>query len=285
MKKIAIKKTWGIIALIIIILGSIVYGLSNNNSSVTTDDAYVGAHVVQIAPRVTGQVQQLLVNNNQFVQTGQPLFTLDFIPFEISIQQTEAQLSKAQEQEKIARITAGRMGTLVTKKAASAQEDDQAQAALKAAIAETRLAQANLEKNKLNLQYATVKSPASGWVTNVSVRVGDTVKANDSLFVLIDDDNFWIDANFKETEMEKIRPGQKVDIEIDMYPEHPFSGIVESISGGSGSAFSLLPPENATGNWVKVTQRVPVRIRILNPDPAYPLRVGTSATVTVHLKK
>ncbi|MDE2089643.1 MAG: HlyD family secretion protein, partial [Gammaproteobacteria bacterium] len=90
-----------------------------------------------------------------------------------------------------------------------------------------------------------------------------------------------VDANFKETDLQAIRPGQPAVIYVDMYPDHHFRGVVESISGGSGAAFSLLPPQNATGNWVKVTQRVPVRVRILDPSPSHPLRVGTSATVTV----
>ena len=97
------------------------------------------------------------------------------------------------------------------------------------------------------------------------------------------DEQFWIDANFKETEIEGIRPGQIAVIVTDMYPNHPFKGVVESISRGSGSIFSLLPPQNATGNWVKVTQRVPVRIRVLNPNTQFPLRIGTSAKITIHL--
>jgi membrane fusion protein, multidrug efflux system len=109
------------------------------------------------------------------------------------------------------------------------------------------------------------------------------ITAYQPIFALISDESFWADTNFKETEMEKIRPGQAAKIEVDMYPGHVFNGVVESISGGAGAAFSLLPPQNATGNWVKVTQRVPVRIQILNPDPRYPLRIGTSALVTVKL--
>jgi membrane fusion protein (multidrug efflux system) len=81
--------------------------------------------------------------------------------------------------------------------------------------------------------------------------------------------------------LKDIRPGQKAIITSDVYPDHPFHGVVQSLSGGSGTAFSLLPPQNATGNWVKVTQRVPVRIRVEDPDPQHPLRIGTSASVKV----
>ncbi|HLY95913.1 MAG TPA: HlyD family secretion protein, partial [Sideroxyarcus sp.] len=100
----------------------------------------------------------------------------------------------------------------------------------------------------------------------------------------IADNSFHIDANFKETELPGIRPGQDVDLQIDMYPGHPFKGMVESISGGTGTAFSLLPPQNATGNWVKIAQRVPVRIKLAQTDAEHPLRIGATATVSVLLK-
>jgi len=104
------------------------------------------------------------------------------------------------------------------------------------------------------------------------------------LFGLIVDKSFWVDANFKETELVDVRPGQHAEIEVDMYPGHQFPGHVDSLSGGTGTAFSLLPPQNATGNWVKVTQRVPVKVRFDGFDPAFPLRVGATATVTVRVK-
>ncbi len=124
-------------------------------------------------------------------------------------------------------------------------------------------------------------APTSGTIANLTLRPGNTVTPDTPLFVLIGNQEFWVDANFKETELTRIRAGQEVTIDSDVYPDHPFRGVVESVSGGAGTAFSLLPPQNATGNWVKVTQRVPVRIRVLDPDPAYPLRIGTSATVRV----
>ena len=101
------------------------------------------------------------------------------------------------------------------------------------------------------------------------------------MFVLVCNQRFWVDANFKETQLEHIRPGQPADIHVDMYPDHPFQGVVENVSAATGSVFSLLPPQNANGNWVKVIQRVPVRIKIDNPDPAFPMLVGASTTVTI----
>ena len=101
------------------------------------------------------------------------------------------------------------------------------------------------------------------------------------MFDLVELSPWWVNANFKETQLKRIKPGQIATVTVDMYPDHPFKGVVDSISVGSGSAFSLLPPENATGNWVKVTQRIPVKILITNTSSQYPLRVGSSAVVTV----
>jgi membrane fusion protein, multidrug efflux system len=147
--------------------------------------------------------------------------------------------------------------------------------------ASMRAAQAAVAQARLDLQNTHVVAPADGVVTNISLRPGNIVQPGAPQFVIISNRGFWIDANFKETELKRIRTGEKVTIDVDMYPDRSFHGIVESVSGGSGTAFSLLPPQNATGNWVKVTQRVPVRVRVIDPDPRYPLRVGTTATVKV----
>jgi membrane fusion protein (multidrug efflux system) len=144
-------------------------------------------------------------------------------------------------------------------------------------------AAATLDQARLDLQHTHVIAPTAGMVTNFSLRPGNMVQAGQPLFVIISNQNFWVDANFKETELKRIHEGERAIIDVDMYPHHSFQGVVESLSGGSGTAFSLLPPQNATGNWVKVTQRVPVRIKVLDPDPAYPLRVGTTAAVSVRV--
>jgi membrane fusion protein (multidrug efflux system) len=147
-------------------------------------------------------------------------------------------------------------------------------AAVQAAAAALRQAQLDLDRTR-------VVSPTNGVVANLSLQPGNTVQPGVPLFVIISDQEFWVDANFKETELIDIRPGQKATVTSDVYPDRPFHGVVQSVSGGSGTAFSLLPAQNATGNWVKVTQRVPVRIRIEDPDPQHPLRIGTTASVKV----
>ena len=147
--------------------------------------------------------------------------------------------------------------------------------------ATVRAAAAKLAQAKLDLSHTKVISPASGVIANFELRPGSMVQNGVPIFTIIGDTEFWVDANFKETELRRVRPGQKATIVVDMYRDREFKGEVQSLSGGSGQAFSLLPAQNATGNWVKVTQRVPVRVKFLDPDADHPLRIGTTATVQV----
>lgn len=148
--------------------------------------------------------------------------------------------------------------------------------------AKLRGAAAQLDKATEDRVKTHVISPGDGWVSNVHVRPGAVMNAGTPAFALVESGPWWVDANFKETDLARIRRGQPAAIELDMYPGYAIEGTVESISPGSGALFSVLPPENATGNWVKVTQRFPVRIRIGGKvDPERPLRVGATATVTV----
>lgn len=145
-----------------------------------------------------------------------------------------------------------------------------------------RSAAAGLDKATHDRVQTHVTAPAGGWVTNASLRPGAIVQAGTPAFAIVEDGDWWVDANFKETDLGRIKPGQKASISLDMYPGLTLDGVVESISVGSGATFSVLPPENATGNWVKVTQRFPIRIKITSaPSPDKPLRLGSSATVTI----
>ncbi len=216
------------------------------------------------------------------------------------VSQREAELRNAQSNERRVRDLIERK--LISQQSAEAMitEAERAQAAVNAANANllqaqsalgeagkrnatVRAAIARLDQAKLDLEYTRIHAPASGVIANFGLRPGSTVQAEVVLFAIIGDEEYWVDANFKETELERIRPGQRATIRLDMYRDHEFHGVVESLSAGSGSAFSLLPAQNASGNWVKVTQRVPVRVRVLDPDPAYPLRLTTTATVRVEL--
>ncbi len=278
--KIVVLSTFFIISAIVY-LGIKIYGFYH----LTTEDAYINANVVQIAPRIPGKITKVYVTNNQFVQKGQRLFDIDAKPYEIAVQSAQAQVLIAEAELSKSETSAKRTMPLVKQKYLSPQDGDNANALLQSAKGNLEFAKAGLTQADLNLTYTTVVAPATGWVANLTLNTGDIVNANQPLFALISKEVFWVDANFKETEMADIKTGQLVNITTDLYPNHPFTGVVESISGGAGTAFSLLPPQNATGNWVKVTQRIPVRIRVVNPDDAHQLRIGSSATVTIYLQK
>ena len=143
-------------------------------------------------------------------------------------------------------------------------------------------AQAELDRAELNLSYTVVRAPENGIATKVEqLQVGDYVNASTPLFSLMSSERVWVEANFKETELTHMRPGQSATVEVDTYPGTVFPARVQSLSPGTGLTFSLLPAENATGNWVKVVQRLPVRFSIEKFAPSAPLHAGLSATVEV----
>jgi len=143
-------------------------------------------------------------------------------------------------------------------------------------------AQAVLDRAKLNLSYTVIQASMDGVVTRVEqLQPGTYITASSAVFALVVANDTWIEANFKENQLAHMRVGQKVEVKVDSYPGKTFEGTVASVSPGTGSQFSLLPAENATGNWVKVVQRLPVRIELHNLDPAYPLQGGLSANVNV----
>jgi len=146
---------------------------------------------------------------------------------------------------------------------------------------QVQLAQAVLGIAEQNLHHTRVMAPCDGQLSGLHLRPGDYVTLGQANFVLVCETHWWVDANFKETDIARIQVGQPATVTVDMYPGHSFRARVSSINPASGAAFSLLPPENATGNWVKVTQRVPVRVEVLDPSPDYPLRVGTSAEARI----
>jgi len=252
---------------------------------ISTDDAYVNANIVEVSSRISGQITHNYVENNQLVKQNQLLFEIDAAPFKLAVDKARAQLSITESDLHNAQVTAERITTLADLKFAAKQTKDDVLAKLQSATASVALAKAALAQAELDLSYTKVYAATTGLVANMTLRDGNVVTINQPLFALISVDQYWVDANFKETELKNIKLKLATDVEVDMYPNHHFHGVVESISGGSGTAFSLLPPQNAAGNWVKVTQRVPVKIRILNPDPRYPLRIGTTATVTIDTKR
>ena len=222
----------------------------------STDNAQVQANIIQIAPLVTGVISAVKVEEYATVKSGDVLVELDPAPFQAALKVAETRLTMAQQ-------AAGAPGQPPTAKGNVEQ------------------AQAAVDQAHTDLNHATIKSPVDGTVGKVRVRPGEIAKAGMGLFPLVDTSTWWVDANFKETDLARIKPGQSASISIDLFPSREFSGKVVAISRASGSAFSLMPSENASGSWVKVVQRFPVRIALtLKPDDP-PIGVGASASVTV----
>ena len=299
----------------------------------STDDAYVQAHIVNIAARVSGPVITVHVAENEYVAAGARLFDIDPATFEATVASAQAnyeiaaQATGASDAEVgVARSTLDeqdvalaravrsleRATSLASSNLISVSEFDNAKATHAEATASVARAQADLRRAQsklgvkgegnanvraaaatlrsanLELSFTHVVAPVAGWVSNISLREGAMIIAERPQFSIVENEQWWVEANFKETDLGNLRPGSRAGITIDMYPGLRIDGEIESLGAGSGAVFSLLPPENATGNWVKVTQRFPVRIRINprndDPDNLKPLRVGASATVTIDIQ-
>lgn len=173
----------------------------------------------------------------------------------------------------------------VRKSAAASQQQVTAfSAGARAADARLVAAEGLVANARLQLGYAVLTAPASGVVARRAVEVGALVQPGQTLMALLPTDTVWVTANLKETEIEEVTPGDSAEFRVDAYPDQKFHGHVESISPATGARFALLPPDNATGNFTKVVQRVPVRIAVDRPDPRYPLRPGMSVEVTITTK-
>ncbi len=269
---------------ILALYGIYVYWRSLQNY-VSTDDAYVGAHVISIAAQVSGPVARVYVHNNTPVAAHARLFEIDTHPYEIAVQAAQATVQERRAILTNAQAIWGRTQRMAAHRFLSPQASDTARATVNADAAALAAAQAALARARLNLAHCLVRAPARGYLSDMRLQPGAYIQAGTPLFALIAAHPYWVTANFKETAIADIALGDRAHIHVDMYPGYVFHGKVVGISGGSGTAFSLLPPENATGNWVKVTQRVPVRILILNLDPRRPLRIGTSADAVVFFRR
>lgn len=182
-------------------------------------------------------------------------------------------------------VTARRVAVAQVREAAEEVRKAQAELGLSGSGSkEARVAQraALLKQTALNLTYTKIYAPTDGYVTRKAVEVGNIIQAGQPLLAVVDLNDCWVVANYKESQLTHVKPGQQVKFEVDTYPNHTFSGRVDSIMAGTGAAFSLLPPENATGNYVKVVQRIPVKIVVDKAsDPNHVLRVGMSVVPTI----
>jgi membrane fusion protein (multidrug efflux system) len=299
---------------------------------VDTDDAFVegSSAIVPVAPQVKGQVLKVFVHDNQYVKTGNPLFTIDTSDYAEDTNRADAQyqanknelkqisLSIVIQKEMLVKAgyelkadtamnklneeNAERYSNLWKDNAVSRLSYDEMKTKYEVSSAKVNVDQANIVqiqtsiknlkeelKTKMfvtksleagyklamiNLQRTTVYAPCDGYVTKKNVNPGAYVMPGIPYLAIVNLDNIWIAANFKETDIHKIRIGAPVTIKVDAYPGKTFKGHVVSFQSGSGSAFSLLPPENATGNFIKVVQRVPVKIVLdkasYTDTPLYP---------------
>ena len=189
-----------------------------------------------------------------------------------SLQAIQQEVQQAQAQLKSAQAERQQVEVMKEKLAALRGQQQEAQSQLKAA--------------QLDLSYTTVSAPISGYIAQKSIQVGDSVQKAQPLMAVVPLHDVYVEANFKESQLKNVRLGQPATIEADIYPGYLYHGKVSGIRAGTGAAFSLLPPENATGNWIKVVQRVPVKIILSEPPPPNrPLRVGLSLFVTISTRE
>jgi len=199
-----------------------------------------------------------------------------------ALESAKAEVAQAEQQVNVAKSHVQQAEAEVRVAETAPQQLQATQARASSAEAKVQRAKALFDQAKLNLQYTIVKAPFRGVVSKKAADIGQVVQIGQPLIAMVSLDDIWVTANFKETQLKKIGPGQPADIEVDTYGGRKYRGHVASISPATGAKFSLLPPENATGNYVKVVQRIPVRIYFdSGQDPDHLLRPGMSVTATV----
>jgi membrane fusion protein (multidrug efflux system) len=277
----------GIIAGIAVLIIAGIY-IVRSMSRESTDDAFITGHIISVSSRVPGYVDKVLVTDNQPVQQGDILVVLDPRDYVAALDTARAKLltaqadeAQAQAQAEIASVEAGRTEKDYNRykqlydanAGVTEQQLDNSSAAAKSAKAQFVSAKsqiaakqakaaeekANIEQAELNFSYTKIIAPEAGQVTKKSVEQGEHISTGQPLMAIVPSE-IWVVANFKETQLKYMKPGQEVVIKVDAFSGKTFKGHVDSIQKGTGSVFSLLPPENATGNYIKVVQRIPVKI-------------------------
>ncbi|MGB5180523.1 MAG: HlyD family secretion protein [Gammaproteobacteria bacterium] len=253
-----------------------------------TRDGHVRAQVIKITPRVGGPIVDLPVQDNQAVTKGDLLFSIDPRTYELAVEQAEAKLKQAlaseivkQDQAKRARDLSRKDKGAISEQSLVRKEND-----LLVARADVEVAEANLHSAKLDLEFTEVRAPVDGYVTNLLLRYGSQTVANQPALALIDTSSFWVHGFFKETQIEHIRPGNKVVVKLMSYPDAALQGVVENMGWGiaqqdGAPAADLLPSINPSFDWIRLAQRIPVRIRLTHVPEEVDLRVGTTASVFV----
>lgn len=314
-----VKKRYVVIGLVALSIIAVGYFMHEALMFQSTDDAYVETTTVQVAPRVAGQITDVFITDNQRVHEGDLVAKIDDADYKIRVEQAKARYERALLNQtnakanftaantniEVAKKDLERYKTLYAQGAVSKQTLDAAQAKFDSAQANlttaeqalfskegSKVADADLKELKalkdqaeLNLSYTNIYAPQNGTVANRRVEKGMYVNVGSPLFVIVPDD-VWVVANFKENQLKNMKPGQEVDIKVDTYPNKVFRGKVDSIQRSSGAKSSLFPPENAVGSFVKIVQRIPVKIVFtedINPEE-YNIVPGMSVVPKVRVK-
>ena len=277
----------------------------------STDDAFVEGHIISIAPRVEGPVLNLLIDDNQLVKKGDLLLEIDPKDYEVKLAQakakleeakaslvsTENQVTKTLSDLEFAQRDYERYSKMYEKGISSKQDYDSSLNKLTSAqsnsnsakarydeiLASIKRLEAEVEQDELNLSYTKIYAPEEGLITNRSVEQGNYVQVAQPMFAN-ENKKMWIVANFKETQLANMKPGQPVEIKVDTYRGKKFQGKVDSIQRASGAKASLFPPENAVGSYVKIVQRVPVKIVFTEDISKYNIVPGMSVVPEVKVK-
>jgi len=251
----------------------------------TTDDAYVQAHSLILSARVGGTVQKVLVSENDKVKAGQLLAQIEDQDYATAVNQAQAEVASLEADSRQAVLDFHRMERLLKEKAIAQQQYDSALAKSQGLAERLKGAQFKADQAKLNLGYTQVLAHEDGSIAKKSVEPGMVVPQGQALFGFVSSRERWVTANFKETQLARIKLGAKVEVRVDAVPGKAFSGEVDSVGSSTGSTFTLLPPDNSTGNFTKVVQRVPVKIKLLGlgPEDVDRLAAGLSAVVLVRV--
>lgn len=305
-----------LVIMAVAVLGALIWGGSKIWHSflyVETDNAQIEGDIYPVISRIPGRVDKVLTTDNQKVAKGDTLVLLDPVDYEVrrdmasaALENALASVAAAGEAALAAAATGQKLGADLRRSEnlrrqdvispsefdavkagalSSSAQHAAAESQRKAAAAQLKMREAELRNAELQLSYTAITAPADGHVSKKNVQPGQYVAPGQQLIALVGSRKLWVVANFKETQLENLRPGQKVSIRVDAYPEKEFEGEVESISSGTGARFALLPPDNASGNFVKVAQRVPVRILFTGkPDNERKLAAGMNVVVEVRVK-
>jgi len=254
-----------------------------------TRDAQVRSQVIQITPRVTGMVTAIHVRDNQFVHQGDLLFEIDPSIYELKVKQAEARLKRAKEASRGYKTEYERLKSIYAKDKGAVSQKDLIRSEVNyfKSLADIDNAKESLSNAKLNLEFTKVKAPVDGWVSNINFQIGSQATANQPLLALVDKKSFWVFGFFREDTIKDVEVGDSAIVTLMAYPDMPLSGKVESIAWGiaprdGNPGKNMLPSIQPVFQWIRLAQRIPVRIKLDKPLPkGVVLRVGMSATVLV----